>query len=66
METLQLPTWSLLGILVIFYVGLDRIFRFRTLRNLNTTHASYLYGPYSLDYKTAHLIMKRVMLYEAP
>jgi hypothetical protein len=63
METLQLPTWSLLGILVIFYVGLDR---FRTLRNLNTTHASYLYGPYSLDYKTAHLIMKRVMLYEAP
>ena len=61
-----ISTWTLVGISVVSYLSLVRILRFRSLRKLNKTYAAYLHDPYTLDYKTAHYIMKRVMLYEAP
>lgn len=66
MEILQLPRWTLLATGAVLYLGLVQILRFRSLRNLNKTYAAYLHDPYSLDYKTAHQIMKRVILYETP
>jgi hypothetical protein len=66
MKILQLPLWSLLGIGVVLYLGLVQTLRFRSLRKLNKTYAAYLHDPYSLDYKTAHQIMRRVILYETP
>jgi hypothetical protein len=66
MKILQLPTWALLGIGVALYLVLVQTLRFRNLRNLNKTYAAYLHDPYSLDYKTAHQIIKRVILYETP
>ncbi|CZR67333.1 uncharacterized protein PAC_17232 [Phialocephala subalpina] len=66
MEIPQLSKWTLLGIGVVLYVGLVQTLRFRSLRNLTKTYAAYLHDPYSLDYKTAHQIMKRVILYETP
>jgi ER-bound oxygenase mpaB/B'/Rubber oxygenase, catalytic domain len=65
-KMLQIPTWTLLGTGIVLYLGLVQILRFRSLRNLNKTYAAYLHDPYSLDYKTAHGILKRVMLYETP
>ena len=65
-ELLQLPTWALLGIGGLLYLALVQSLRFRSLRKLNKTYAAYLHDPYTLDYKAAHHIMRRVMLYEAP
>lgn len=66
MEIVQLPASTLLAIVVVLYLGLVQTLRYRSFRNLNKTYAAYLRDPYSLDYKTAHQIMKRVMLYEFP
>lgn len=66
MEIVQLPGSTLLAIVVVLYLGLVQTLRYRSFRNLNKAYAAYLRDPYSLDYKTAHQIMKRVMLYEFP
>jgi hypothetical protein len=66
MEILKLPASKILAIVVLLYLGLVQTLRYRSLRNLNKTYAPYRCDPYSLDYKTAHQIMKRVMLYEFP
>lgn len=58
--------WAILGTLLVFYLTLVQLFRFRSVRKQNRKYISYLKNPYKLDYKTAHPIMRRIMLYEAP
>ena len=65
-DILSLPTWTLVAMVVVLYLSLVQVLRFRSLRILTKRYAAYLHDPYSLDYKTAHQIMKRVMLYETP
>ena len=62
----QLPTWTLLGIATIVYLSVVQLLRFRSFRKTTKTYSAYLHDPYSLDYQTAHHIMRRVMLYETP
>jgi hypothetical protein len=62
----DVPIWPLLGATGVLYLGLVQILRFRSLRKQTKAYAAYLKDPYKLDYKAAHPIMKRVMLYEAP
>jgi hypothetical protein len=66
MEIMQVHASTLLAIVVVLYLGLVQALRYRSFRNLNKTYAAYRRDPYLLDYKTAHQIMKRVMLYEFP
>jgi len=65
-DTSQIPVWRLFGAGVVLYLSLVELLRFRSLRKQTKTYAAYVKDPYKLDYKTAHPIMKRVMLYEAP
>lgn len=65
-EVSQLPVWPLLGIATLLYLTLVKLLRFQSLRNQTKAYASYLSDPYTLSYTTAHPIMKRIMLYEAP
>lgn len=58
--------WLFLATIAISYLTLVQVLRFRNLRNINKKYAAYLEDPYKLDYKTAHPIMKQVMLSEAP
>jgi hypothetical protein len=48
------------------YVTLVWFFRFRAIRKLQHTYAAYAKDPYSMDYTTAHKIMRVSMLYEFP
>jgi hypothetical protein len=66
MEIMQLHASTLLAIVVVLYLGLVQALRYRSFKNINKTYAAYRRDPYLLDYKTAHQIMKRVMLYEFP
>lgn len=50
----------------ILYLSLVRLLRFRALRHLERKYGQYAGNPYSMDYKTAHEIMKLPMLYEMP
>nr|QCL09086.1 DmxL5 [Cryptosporiopsis sp. 8999] len=52
--------------LALFYLTLVKILRFRAVRKLQSTYAPYIGDPYSMDYKTAHEIMKLTILYEFP
>ena len=57
---------ALISSVTLFYLGLVWLLRFRNVRKLQATYASYLHDPYTLDYKTAHEIMKLSMLREFP
>lgn len=48
------------------YVTLVWILRLRAVRKLQVTYAPYVRDPYSMDYMTAHGIMKLAMLYDFP
>lgn len=48
------------------YVALVWFLRFRAIQKLHETYAAYVTDPYSLDYTTAHEIMKLAMLYDFP
>lgn len=58
--------WAVFGTLLVLYLTLVQLLRFRYLRRLNQKYASYLSNPYTLNYKTAHPLMRGIMLYEAP
>ncbi|KAF9893848.1 hypothetical protein FE257_010018 [Aspergillus nanangensis] len=48
------------------YLLLVQLLRTRNLRNLHEKHAQYIPNPYSMDYKTAHEILKNTLLREFP
>jgi len=64
--TIQEAKWLLITTIIIGYLGLVQALRFRRLNQINETYAAYIEDPHSLDYKTAHKIMRNVMLYEGP
>ena len=53
-------------LLVIVYLILVRILRFRAVRKIEEKYACYVRDPYLMDYKTAHEIMKLSMLCDMP
>lgn len=66
-QYLKHSSWiALVFSVLILYLALVRILRFRAIRKLEEKHACYVDDPYSMTYKTAHEIMKLPMLYEMP
>jgi len=65
-ESMRLNSWLYLSSLLVLYLALVQVLRFRNVRKVNKKYAAYLGSPYSMDYHTAHLIMRRFMLYETP
>lgn len=60
-------SWSVLILSVtLSYLALVWLLRFRAVRKLHISYAPYISNPYSMDYKTAHGIMRLTMLYEFP
>lgn len=60
-------SWPVLVLSVVLsYLIVVWILRFRAARKLHARYAPYIRNPYSMDYKTAHGIMKLSMLYEFP
>ena len=57
---------TLLLSFALLYLTLVQLLRFRTVKKLQHTYAAYIKDPYSLDYQTAHKIMKSTMLHEFP
>jgi hypothetical protein len=54
----ELPLTALLSPAALFYLLLVQYLRFHGLRKLQRKHASLIENPLSMDYKTAHGIMK--------
>ena len=52
--------------LVVSYLSLVRLLRYRAARRIQTKYAAYAADPYKLDYKQAREIMRGVFLYDMP
>lgn len=65
-ELLHLPWLPLLSTVVVLYLSLVQVLRFHNLRKQTRAYYEYLSNPYRMNYKTAHPILTRIMLYEAP
>ncbi|KAI1338865.1 hypothetical protein F5Y15DRAFT_416628 [Xylariaceae sp. FL0016] len=67
MPTLTSLPWHIIApTVVISYLTLVQILRFRALRRLEKKYAAYLEDPYRLDYKQAQEIMQLSMLHDEP
>jgi hypothetical protein len=66
MESEKDSRWAITGTIIITYLFLVQVLRFRNLRQMNRKYAAYIKDPSKLDYKVSHGIMKTVMLREAP
>jgi len=60
----ELPLTALLLPAALFYLLLVQYLRFHGLRKIQRKHASLIENPHSMNYKTAHGIMKFSMLHE--
>lgn len=59
--------WALLSIsAIILYALIVHSFRFSNIRSLERRYSQYLKDPHSMDYDTAHVILKTTMLREFP
>lgn len=52
--------------LLITYITLVRILRYKNLQSIQRKYGKYTQNPYAMDYKTAHAILKTVFLREFP
>jgi len=52
--------------LVVSYLSLVRLLRYRAARRIQTKYAAFAADPYKLDYKQAREIMRGVFLYDMP
>jgi hypothetical protein len=58
--------WMVAAVVVVGYLSLVRLLRFRALHKLEREYASFVKDPYSMDYGSAHKIMHLSMLYDCP
>jgi hypothetical protein len=58
--------WATLILAVLSYLAAVQLLRFRNVRKMRATYASYLHDPYTMNYKTAHEILNISMLREFP
>ncbi|KIW71709.1 hypothetical protein PV04_03844 [Phialophora macrospora] len=61
----SLSPWTI-AIVLLGYLALVRVLRFRALRKVERQYASFVRDPYAMDYKAAHKIMHLSMLYDCP
>ncbi|OCT54626.1 hypothetical protein CLCR_02983 [Cladophialophora carrionii] len=61
----SLSPWFI-AVVLLSYLALVRVLRFRALRKVEHQYASLVHDPYAMDYKAAHKIMHLSMLYDCP
>jgi ER-bound oxygenase mpaB/B'/Rubber oxygenase, catalytic domain len=57
---------AIISAFLALYIVLVRILRYRALNSLNKKYSRFFKDPHTLDYKTAHEIIKVPMLYDLP
>lgn len=59
-------SWPHIAFAVVFYLAVVRLLRYRNLHYIQRHYGQFIASPETLDYKSAHEIMKLGLLYEFP
>ncbi|CAJ2505742.1 Uu.00g131360.m01.CDS01 [Anthostomella pinea] len=65
-DSMKIPWHIITPSLIIYYLTLVRLLRFRAIRQLEAKYAAYISDPYRLNYKQAREIMHLSMLHDDP